>query len=97
MKFGEQRQEKLRARLKPGHQDLVVGLAESRLGQSESPLADDMTNRMGFYAKGMVRGDWLVTAAYDTDKDTDTRRDEQIDPGQFYPLMGMAANSDMTP
>lgn len=86
------REEKIRARLKPGAQDLVVvGLAESAIGHIETdPLEsnDSPEGRVAFYAKGEVRNGWQVTAAYDSDREFDRSRHRQIDPGQFYPLYG---------
>ena len=53
-------------------------------------LADDIVTdgRVAFYAKGMIKGEWLLTAAYDTDKDTQRRLRQQIDPNRFYTLYG---------
>src|SRR5690606_23410775 len=43
-------------------------------------------------AKGRVMGKWLLTMAYDSDKDTDRLRNlgllSTIDPGQYYTLYG---------
>lgn len=82
--------------LSPGDRPwTIVGLAEGRIGHRAladklEPLAaaaDDLeaSGRVALYAKGRVRGDWLLTVAYDSAK----RREEQrlngaIDPNAFY-------------
>ena len=99
--FDQVRRETVRARLEPGARDwILVGLAETSIssnsleGNDESlaahGLADDILHdgRVAFYAKGMVRGDWLVTAAYDTDEEFTEELKRQIDPNQFYTLYG---------
>ena len=56
---------------------------------------DDETlydGRVAFYAKGMVKGDWLLTAAYDTDKEYVAELKRQIEPDQFYTLYGDGAS-----
>ncbi len=74
---------------------IVVGLAEGSLGQAETggrDLSDDDTNgRVAFFAKGLVKGDWLLTLAVDTDKRRGDRDDELfdfIDPNAYYTLYG---------
>ncbi|MEM7077416.1 MAG: hypothetical protein AAF513_02195 [Pseudomonadota bacterium] len=93
--FDQVRSERIRARLTPGVRDwILVGLAEGVVGAQdiERGTADDSDllrdGRVAFYAKGMVRGDWLITAAYDTDKAFAREIREQIDPNRFYTLYG---------
>lgn len=47
--------------------------------------------KIAFYAKGVVKGDWIITTAYDSDKDR-TKRNKKlngvIDPGKYYTLYG---------
>ena len=99
--FDQVRQEHIRARLVPGQRDwIMVGLAEGSFSQQDLSgnlagiesvdLADrSMTDgRVAFYAKGMVRGDWLLSVAYDTDKEFARSLREQLDPNQFYTLYG---------
>jgi hypothetical protein len=85
-----QKEEKVRARLKPGAQDLiVVGVADSVIGRGAGIDPNGASEgRVAFYAKGMVRNDWQVTAAVDTARDRDRSRHREVDPGQFYPLYG---------
>lgn len=47
--------------------------------------------RAAVYLKGKIRGDYLLTLAYDSDKDTQRRLFEQVDPNAFYPVYGDAS------
>ena len=47
--------------------------------------------RAAFYLKGTVRGDLLLTAAYDSDKDTRARLLRDIRPDEVYPVYGDSA------
>ncbi|MEM9624227.1 MAG: hypothetical protein AAF993_21485, partial [Pseudomonadota bacterium] len=102
--FDGVRTEQIRARLRPGMRDwIMVGLAEGSYswqdlsGNLRGLQAEDLDDgpvrdgRVAFYAKGMVKGDWLLTAAYDTDKAFARTLREQIDPQQFYTLYGDGA------
>ena len=99
--FDSVRRDTIRARMVPGARDwIMVGLLEGTYAQNEMSGNDDALaahgldnenltdGRLAFYAKGMVKGDWLLTAAYDTDKKFERRLREQIDPNQFYTLYG---------
>lgn len=44
--------------------------------------------RTAFFIKGKIKGDALLTAAYDSDKATRTRLLRDIRPDQFYPVYG---------
>ena len=99
--FDPVRSDTVRARMVPGNRDwIMVGLLEGTYAENDlsgnlqslgkqnledSTLTD---GRLAFYGKGMVRGDWLLTVAYDTDKKFERRLREQIDPNQFYTLYG---------
>lgn len=87
-----QTQERISARLLPGSENLmVVGLAEAGIGLSdpgESSPDETSEGRVAFYAKGKVRGDWQLTAAYDSDRRHDPSRHQMLEPGRFYPLYG---------
>jgi len=48
----------------------------------------DARGRAAFFLKGTIRGDALLTAAYDSDKDTRLRLTQAIDPNQIYPVYG---------
>ena len=47
--------------------------------------------RTAFYLKGKIKGDYLLTAAYDSDKDTRERLFRDIQPDEFYPIYGDSA------
>ncbi|MBK7660955.1 MAG: DUF11 domain-containing protein [Betaproteobacteria bacterium] len=47
--------------------------------------------RAAFFLKGKIRGDYLLTAAYDSDKDTKERLFRDIQPDEFYPVYGDAS------
>ncbi len=44
--------------------------------------------RAAMYLKGKVKGDYLLTLAYDSDKDTRKKLFQDIDPNAFYPVYG---------
>lgn len=86
--------------LRPEKRDwILVGLAEGSLGLERldgpgAADANDLLNdgRVAFFAKGVIRGDWLLTLAVDTanqrgNVDGDLF-DGQIDPNAFYTLYG---------
>lgn len=90
--------------LQPGDQPwVVVGLAAGTLGYEalndhvealERPDADKTIRdgQVSLYAKGRVLGRWLLTVAYDSDKETgrDARRPlgGVIDPQRYYDIYG---------
>lgn len=47
--------------------------------------------RAAFFLKGTIRGDLLLTAAYDSDKETRTRLLRDVRPDEFYPVYGDAS------
>ena len=51
----------------------------------------DMGARAAFFLKGKIKGDLLLTAAYDSDKDTKERLFRDIQPDEFYPVYGDSA------
>ena len=44
--------------------------------------------RAAVYLKGKVKGEYLLTLAYDSDKDTRIKLFDSIDPNSFYPVYG---------
>jgi hypothetical protein len=44
--------------------------------------------RAAFYLKGTIRGDVLLTAAYDSDRDTRARLLRDVRPDELYPVVG---------
>jgi uncharacterized repeat protein (TIGR01451 family) len=88
--------------LEPEKRDwILVGLAEGsaafqRLKGNVSALKGDdddviTDGRLAFFAKGLVKGDWLMTLAVDTDARRGNRDDDfagEIDPNAYYTLYG---------
>jgi len=88
--------------LEPEKRDwILVGLAEgsAALQDIEGNLtsfagdADDVVTdgRVAFFAKGMIKGNWLMTLAVDSDKRRGTRDGDfagEIDPNAYYSLYG---------
>jgi hypothetical protein len=96
------RQKVLHTRLAPVAREwILVGFAEGTVGYNalsgnmealnDADINDDTytDGRTAFFAKGQIRGEWLATVAYDSDKDRDRRQlGRQIDPNRFYTLYG---------
>lgn len=47
--------------------------------------------RAALYLKGKVKGEYLLTLAYDSDKDTNRQLFQEVDPNAFYPVYGDAS------
>ncbi len=47
--------------------------------------------RAAFFLKGKIKGEYLLTMAYDSDKDTEERLFRDIQPDRFYPVYGDAS------
>ena len=99
------RQVPLHFYLEPEKRDwIVVGLAEGTVGYKTvadralqiSESDDDVLTdgRVAFFAKGLIKGEWLMTLAVDTDQrrsglgDRDAGFREEIDPNAYYTLYG---------
>jgi uncharacterized repeat protein (TIGR01451 family) len=84
---------------------ILVGLAEGTAGynnvsgnaqalddhQHENNLYED--GRLAFYGKGKVKGEWLLTLAYDSDRkerNSSERLFQTINPDEYYSLYGDA-------
>lgn len=96
----------VRTWLTPGDRDWIfVGLAEGTAGYNtisgnmESAGDSDAKDgyykdgRLAFFAKGRIKGEWLLTAAYDTEKNKTDRYNSlfgTIDPNRYYNLYGDA-------
>jgi hypothetical protein len=50
-----------------------------------------VAGRAAFFLKGTIRGDVLLTAAYDSDKDTRARLLRDVRPDELYPVYGDAS------
>ncbi|HWH42910.1 MAG TPA: hypothetical protein VNU21_23885 [Usitatibacter sp.] len=62
-----------------------------RLSRTSANGEREAAARAAFFLKGKIRGDYLLTAAYDSDKDTQERLFRDIQPDEFYPVYGDAA------
>ena len=98
------REEEVQAWLRPEAREwILVGLAEGTAGYNAASgnmeqldAADTEEDfykegRLAFFAKGKIKGSWLLTAAYDSDKDRDdpdNRLFQTIDPESYYTLYG---------
>ena len=96
--------------LKPAARDwILVGLAEGTAGNNnvsgnmETLDAGDSEDnyyqdgRLAFYAKGRIKGDMLMTVAYDTRNESDSERSDHslfqtINPFKYYTLYGDATD-----
>ncbi len=89
--------------LEPEKRDwIIVGLAEGSAAYNSlknksvalaAGAADDLVTdgRVAFFAKGLIKGDWLLTLAVDTDKRRGNRDGDfrtEIDPNAYYTLYG---------
>ena len=95
--------------VKPEMRDwIMVGFAEGTAGYNtlsgnktnldDADIDDHFyeDNRVKFFAKGAIKGEWLLTMAYDSDKENlDGESLEQIiDPNAYYPLYGDETQQD---
>lgn len=93
-----ERRQTIETWLDPGDRPwTVVGFAAGTLGFNTlddrmEPVAESLDNlnadpRLALYAKGRVRGKWLMTLAYDSDKERDDARfGGVIDPRAYYTI-----------
>ena len=107
LRFGERREEEIRAWLEPAARDFIlVGLAEGTAGYrtlanhaaalpADAPVDGfEGDGRIAFFAKGQVLGSYLLTVAYDSDRSRtalDTRLQGVVDPHRYYTLYGDAS------
>jgi len=105
--MADDEEEELRAWLKPESRDwIIVGLAEGTIGYNtvtghmehanEADVDENLykNGRIAFFAKGKIKGEWLMTMAYDnkkTKKEVGNSLHQTIDPDTFYTLYGDAA------
>jgi uncharacterized repeat protein (TIGR01451 family) len=106
--FQDRRIQEVRAWLQPQQRDwILVGFAEGSLGKKtmtgnmealqanvlDAQLYDK--NKLAFYAKGSIKGEYLLTAAYDTAKKLDRSALKQaVDPTQYYTLYADATQAN---
>ncbi len=100
--FENYREQEVRAWLRPAQRDwILVGFAEGTAGYNtlsdniaaameaghEDGYYDD--GRVAFFAKGSVKGEYLLTLAFDSARDRDRNRDRfetVVDPNAYYSL-----------
>ena len=98
--------QEVHAWLTPEERDwIIVGLAEGTAGYNRvsgnmESLGSDVDDkyyqdgRLAFFAKGMIKGKWLLTLAYDSDRNGSARNNDSlhqiINPHQYYTLYGDA-------
>ena len=100
--FQNYREQEIRAWLSPAQRDwILVGFAEGTA--AHATISDNMAaaaaagheegyydeGRVAFFAKGTIKGEYLLTIAYDSDRDRDDVRDRfdtEIDPNAYYAL-----------
>jgi len=98
--FANYREQEVRAWLRPAQRDwILVGFAEGTAGYNT--LSDNVSaaeaagnedgyyddGRIAFFAKGSIKGEYLLTLAYDSDRERDRNRFETVvDPNAYYSL-----------
>ena len=106
--FNDTRTQEVRTWLEAGQRDwILVGFGEGTLGQKtlsgniQALQAADVDqqlfdkDKLAFYAKGSIRGDYLLTFAYDTAKQTGNPLLKQaVDPTQYYTLYADATQAN---
>lgn len=96
-----------RTYIKPVYRDwIMVGIAEGTLAHktlsgnmqnlSDSDLTDNFfqDGRLAFFAKGKIKGKYLLTLAYDSAREGDVDQSglfQQLDPNKYYTLYGDGA------
>ncbi|MGH8177559.1 MAG: OmpA family protein [Steroidobacter sp.] len=106
LRFNERRTQEIRVWLEPQARDwILVGIAEGTATYDtisdnmqsaeqaglEDGYADD--GRIAFFAKGAVKGEFLLTAAYDSAREHEFEKDRLlgvVEPDRFYTLYGDA-------
>jgi uncharacterized repeat protein (TIGR01451 family) len=102
LKFARLRQQEIRGWLSAEPRDwILVGFAEGTIGFksiSDNLVAAEAAGfedgyfddgKVAFFAKGRIKGDYLLTLAYDSERDrheNDHRFQTDVDPNAFYPL-----------
>jgi uncharacterized repeat protein (TIGR01451 family) len=96
--------DEVRTWLKPAPRDwILVGLGDLSIGANNASRdASNNSNglidenifhqgRLAFYTKGQIPGDYLVTAAYDSNKEETTPFATLVQPGEYYTLYADAS------
>ncbi len=104
LRFNERQSDEYKVWLSPAARDwILVGIAEGTAayntisGNMETATAADREEgfeddgRVAFFAKGRIKGDFLLTMAYDSAREKDEARDRlqgTIEPDRYYLLYG---------
>lgn len=95
------KQEEIRVWLKPQNREwMLIALGEGTVGLND--ISGNISNaeghgakddvytdgRLALFAKGQILGDWLLTAAYDSEKGKTTPFQKLIQPNKYYTLYG---------
>ena len=104
LRFNERQSDEIKVWLAPAARDwILVGIAEGTAaynkisGNMETASAADREEgldkdgRVAFFAKGRIKGDFLLTAAYDSAREKKDARDRlqgTIEPDKYYLLYG---------
>ena len=94
-------QEEVRVWLTPQNREwMFIALGEGTIGyqafsgNKSNAIDQDVPNdfyadgRLALFAKGQVLGDWLITAAFDSDKGKTTPFEKLLEPNKYYTLYG---------
>jgi uncharacterized repeat protein (TIGR01451 family) len=108
VRFNERQSDEYKVWLAPAARDwILVGIAEGTAayntisGNMETASAADreegfeQDGRLAFFAKGRIKGDFLMTIAYDSAREKQAARDRvrgTIEPDQYYLLYGDGAD-----
>ena len=106
LRLNDRQEQEIRVWLEPRARDwILVGIAEgtsayNRISQNMQSAADagleegySTAERVAFFAKGAIKGDTLLTIAYDSARDHEAEKDRllgTVDPNRFYTLYGDA-------
>lgn len=104
LRFNERQQQEIRVWLEPAARDwILVGVAEGtaahkqiseHMEAAESAGVKDgyeHEGRIAFFAKGAIKGEYLMTLAYDSDRDHEAAKERLlgvVEPDRFYTLYG---------
>ncbi|XOV89363.1 MAG: OmpA family protein [Pseudomonadota bacterium] len=99
--YGDEQDTEIELFVAPEKRDwIMVGLAEGSLAQqklsgnmeglADAGLDDEFSadGRVAFYAKGQIKGEYILTIAYDTAKEKKNALSQAIDPSAYYTLYG---------
>jgi flagellar motor protein MotB len=106
--YGNGQQDELRVWLKPQPREwILVGLGEGTWGYTNSGgeaasrkaagIDNNIYNdgRVAFYTQGQIKGEWLLTAAYDSGKPEAEAFSHIIDADRYYSLYGDASEQQL--